>query len=72
VKTCVVHIAETGEQKCSRPFIAAAVRIATGGARVPLQYVREPSTLELSGSEVAGASPIAEGMGQSTDTSSAG
>jgi hypothetical protein len=32
VKTYVVHIAETGEQKCSRPFTAATVRIATGGA----------------------------------------
>ena len=29
---CVVHIAETDEQKCSRPCTAATVHIATGDA----------------------------------------
>ena len=32
VKTCVVHIEETDEQKCSRRFTVATVPIATGDA----------------------------------------
>jgi len=40
--------------------------------RVSLQYPREGSSLEPSGAEVAGAPPIKEGMGESTDASSAG
>ncbi len=31
---CVVHIAETDEQKCSRRFTAATTRIATGDASI--------------------------------------
>ena len=40
--------------------------------RVSLQYAGEASTMEPGGSEVAGASPLAEGMGESADTSPAG
>src|SRR5260370_38845222 len=36
---------------------------------VPLQYPREACTLEPRGSKVAGAPPIAEGVGESADTS---
>ena len=31
---CVVHIAETDEQKCSRRFTAAITRIATGDVSI--------------------------------------
>ncbi len=39
--------------------------------RVPLQYPGEASTMEPRGAEVAGAPPIAEGMGESADAGSA-
>jgi hypothetical protein len=68
---CVVHIAETDEQKSLKRFTAAITHIATDGVftAVPLQYPREASALEPRGAEVAGTATITEGMEEISECS---
>jgi len=53
---CAAHTAVTDEQKCSRPFIAAIIRIATGDASIA-----DPASVPKKG-QCAGAAWSEDGL----------